>query len=221
VNYTSTHVLAPWQTLLCFTLATCIWDRYASDNKLPGTGCGSSKRPKAGKSPTCRHPAMALRGHFQKGISVAWQGNGMACVNQTRPHSVNQMGRTQSKALAERHGMCESALRVLPALHIHISPSTSSGQRNCASWTSQPQKSVTIQPQLGGKTTKSIRDMWWHRKTTTTTTFMFYVPNLLRVRKAWTMCEEEIKCIFFLKLFFFYILHILYKCEWFHLYTTV
>jgi hypothetical protein len=41
----------------------------------------------------------------------------MACVNQTRPHYVNQMGKTQSKALAERHGkgtagerhgMCES-----------------------------------------------------------------------------------------------------------------
>jgi hypothetical protein len=31
-------------------------------------------------------------------------GNGMACVNQTRPHNVNQMGKTQSKALAERHG---------------------------------------------------------------------------------------------------------------------
>jgi hypothetical protein len=28
----------------------------------------------------------------------------MACVNQTRPHNVNQMGKTQSKALAERHG---------------------------------------------------------------------------------------------------------------------
>jgi hypothetical protein len=29
----------------------------------------------------------------------------MACVNQTQPHCVNQMGNTQSKALAERHGM--------------------------------------------------------------------------------------------------------------------
>src|SRR5215469_16538933 len=38
------------------------------------------------------------------------------------------------------------------------------GQRNCASWASQPQKSVTLQPQLGGETTKSIRDMWWHWK---------------------------------------------------------
>jgi hypothetical protein len=49
-------------------------------------------------------------------------------------------------------------------LHIHTSPSTSSGQRNCASWASQPQKSVTLQPQPGGESTKSIRDMWWHCK---------------------------------------------------------
>jgi hypothetical protein len=41
----------------------------------------------------------------------------MVCVNQTRPHCVNQVGKTQSKPLAERHdrgtawerhGMCES-----------------------------------------------------------------------------------------------------------------
>jgi uncharacterized protein len=64
---------------------------------------------------------------------VAWQGNGMACVNETRPHCVNQMVNTQSKVLVERHGrgtagewqgngmgtawerhgMCESALNVL------------------------------------------------------------------------------------------------------------
>jgi hypothetical protein len=47
-------------------------------------------------------------------------------------------------------------------LHIHISPSTTSAQRNCASWASQPQKSVTLRPQPGGDTTKSIRDMWRH-----------------------------------------------------------
>jgi hypothetical protein len=44
----------------------------------------------------------------------------MACVNQTRPHCVNQLGKTQSKPLVERHGMgtawerhdiCELALR--------------------------------------------------------------------------------------------------------------
>jgi hypothetical protein len=42
----------------------------------------------------CRDPAVALKGRFQNGMFVAWQGNGMACVNQTRPHCVNQMGKT-------------------------------------------------------------------------------------------------------------------------------
>jgi hypothetical protein len=55
-------------------------------------------------------------------------------------------------------------LRPLLVLHIHISPSTSPGQRNCAWWVSQRQKSVTLRPQPGGETTKSIRDMWWHWK---------------------------------------------------------
>jgi hypothetical protein len=56
----------------------------------------------------------------------------MACVNQSRPHNVNQMGMTQSKAVEkrhgrgtageqhgngrrtawERHGMCESAFNL-------------------------------------------------------------------------------------------------------------
>jgi hypothetical protein len=31
-------------------------------------------------------------------------GNGIACENQTRPHYVNQVGKTQSNDLAERHG---------------------------------------------------------------------------------------------------------------------
>jgi hypothetical protein len=65
--------------------------------------------------------AVALRSRFQNGMVVARHGRGMACVNQTRPHCVNQMGKTQSKPLAarhgrgaawERHGMCELALSV-------------------------------------------------------------------------------------------------------------
>jgi len=45
-------------------------------------------------------------------------GMGMASVTQTRPHCVNQTGKTQSKPLAAqndrgtawaRHGMCDSA----------------------------------------------------------------------------------------------------------------
>jgi hypothetical protein len=52
---------------------------------------------------------------------TAWSEHGMASVNQTRPHCVNQMGKTHYKPLAARHGrgpawarhaMCESALKV-------------------------------------------------------------------------------------------------------------
>jgi hypothetical protein len=53
-----------------------------------------------------------------RGMAGDRHWNGTICVNHTRPHCVNQMGNTQSKALAERHGMgtawewhgmCESA----------------------------------------------------------------------------------------------------------------
>ena len=43
-----------------------------------------------------------------------------------------------------------------------ITTHTPSGQRNCALWASQPQKSVTLLPCPGGRTTKSTKDMWWH-----------------------------------------------------------
>ena len=43
-----------------------------------------------------------------------------------------------------------------------ITTRTPSGQRNCASWAPQPQKSVTLLPCPGGRTTKSTKDMWWH-----------------------------------------------------------
>ena len=59
----------------------------------------------------------------------AWHGHGMASVNQTRPHCVNQMGKTHSKPLAARHTrgmgtawarnvMCESALNVHALLQL-------------------------------------------------------------------------------------------------------
>ena len=43
-----------------------------------------------------------------------------------------------------------------------ITTHTPSGQRNCASRASEPQKSVTLLPCPGGRTTKSTKDMWWH-----------------------------------------------------------
>jgi hypothetical protein len=58
--------------------------------------------------------------------------------------------------------LVELRFKAPPGDHIHKSPSTSSGQRNCASWESESQKSVTLRPQPGEETTKSIRDMWWH-----------------------------------------------------------
>jgi hypothetical protein len=59
--------------------------------------------------------AVALRSHFQNGMVVALHGRGMdaawarhdcgmACVNQTRPHCVHQMGKIQCNPLAARHG---------------------------------------------------------------------------------------------------------------------
>jgi len=43
-----------------------------------------------------------------------------------------------------------------------ITTYTPSGQGKCASWASQPLKSVTLLPCPGGRTTKSTRDIWWH-----------------------------------------------------------
>jgi hypothetical protein len=56
-------------------------------------------------------------------------GRGMACVNQTQPHCVNQMGNIQSIPLAarhgrgtswERHGMCKLAFFLFPCQHQHF-----------------------------------------------------------------------------------------------------
>jgi hypothetical protein len=40
-----------------------------------------------------------------------------------------------------------------------ITTHTPSGQRNCASWAFQPQKSLTLLPCPGGRTTKSTKDI--------------------------------------------------------------
>ena len=72
----------PWQRLFGFTLATCIWDWYVSDNNLRGTPRGSRKKPNAGRSPTCRLSTDVLcRGREKNGMVGAWHGHGMASVN--------------------------------------------------------------------------------------------------------------------------------------------
>jgi hypothetical protein len=111
-------------------------------NNFHGTPRGSRKKPKAGRSPICRirtddsnshmpchtHATpmprcdVTFRDLFRNYMVLAWQGNRIKCVNQTRSHCVNEMGETQSKPLAEkhgngmageRHGMCELALILL------------------------------------------------------------------------------------------------------------
>ena len=48
--------------------------------------------------------AVLCCGLEKNGMVGAWHGHGMASVNQTRPHYVNQMGKTHSKLLAARYG---------------------------------------------------------------------------------------------------------------------
>jgi hypothetical protein len=48
---------------------------------------------------------VSLRSRFQNGMVVAWYGRGMACVNQTRPHCLNQMRKTLSSTAWQGKGM--------------------------------------------------------------------------------------------------------------------
>jgi hypothetical protein len=52
----------------------------------------------------CRGLEKSLSERHSRGMARAPHGLGMACVNQTRPHCANQMRKTQSKPLGERHG---------------------------------------------------------------------------------------------------------------------
>ena len=78
---------------------------YDSDNNLRGTPRCSRKKPNAGRLPTGRlSMAVLCRGLENNGRVSAWYGHGMESVNQTRPHCANQMGKTNSKPSAARHG---------------------------------------------------------------------------------------------------------------------
>jgi len=61
----------------------------------------------------------------KNGMVGAWHGHGMTSVNQTRPHYVNQMGKTHSKPLAARHGhgmLCVNRPLSLPTLWATTGP---------------------------------------------------------------------------------------------------
>jgi hypothetical protein len=62
------------------------------------------RQPAATLPRPCRSLERSLSKRHIRGIAGERHGNGMVCVNQTRPHFVNQMEKAQSKALAERQG---------------------------------------------------------------------------------------------------------------------
>ena len=71
-----------------------------------------------------RRPCCAVALRKRHGQSMAWarHGHGMASVTQTRPHCVNQMGKTHSKTLSgtawARHVMYETVFMRLPVLFL-------------------------------------------------------------------------------------------------------
>ena len=75
-------------------------------------------------------PCHALTMRF---FSRPRHGRGMASVNQTRPHCVNQTRKTHSKPLAARHAMCESVFR---ASNLGVACASHTTQR--LSWTQVP-----------------------------------------------------------------------------------
>jgi hypothetical protein len=53
---------------------------------------------------TCGGLERSLSERHIRGMAGERHGKGMTCVNQTRPHCVNRMRKTQSEPLAKRHG---------------------------------------------------------------------------------------------------------------------
>ena len=106
------------QTVFGFTLATCIWDWYASDNNfvdlrvVAGRSRTRASSPQAVSRWPCCDVALSR---------TAWSGMAWARHGKCESDCVNQMGKTHSKPLAARHGrgtawarhaMCESAFNL-------------------------------------------------------------------------------------------------------------
>jgi hypothetical protein len=66
--------------------------------------CHAMPCPCRAHAALCRGLEKSLIEEHGRGMALALHGCDMACVNQTRPHCVNQMGNTQPKYLAARHG---------------------------------------------------------------------------------------------------------------------
>jgi hypothetical protein len=83
----------------------CEEEWYDSGNNLRGTPPDSWKKLNAGRQPTGHLSTAVLWPDLEKnGMVRALHGRGMASMNKTRPHCVNQTGNTHSKPLGAWHG---------------------------------------------------------------------------------------------------------------------
>ena len=86
---------------LIYTVRSCLIHTF---HAMPMPCSDHAVLPKATAQHGRLSTAVLCCGLEKNGIVGAWHGHGMASVNQTRPHCVNQMGKTHSKPLAARHG---------------------------------------------------------------------------------------------------------------------
>ena len=104
-------------SLLIYTVRPCL---ILTCHAMPMPFFDHAVLLKATAQPSLDGRAVLCCGLEKNGMFGTWHGHGMASVVQTRPHCVNQMGKTHSKSLAARHGrgtawarhaMCESAFK--------------------------------------------------------------------------------------------------------------
>jgi hypothetical protein len=70
----------------------------------PHAVSANSHMPRHAHAALYRGLEKSLSERHGRGMARALYGRDMVCVNQTRPHCVNQMGKTQSKPIMARHG---------------------------------------------------------------------------------------------------------------------
>jgi len=86
---------------LIYTVRPCLIHTY---HAMPMPCCDHAALLKATVQHGRLSTAVLCCGLEKNGMVGAWHWHGIAIVNQTRPHCINQMGKTHSKPLAARHG---------------------------------------------------------------------------------------------------------------------
>ena len=107
---------------------------------------------------------------------MAWCG--MASVNQTWPHCVNQMENTHSKPLTPRHAMCESALR-FPRMYVQRNVKPLSGVLVClVSFLSYACQNMALLKYYCLSFLSHSHLFWW---------FMFFFINKFQNKPNWNV----------------------------------